>query len=53
MALKQSNKNRKKNTSKQTQEEINPIKSWWWFPNKPKLYIVGTGVLIFVLLFLI
>jgi hypothetical protein len=43
MALKTSNKNRKKEAKI---EKKQPINSWWWFHNNPKFY----GVLAFVFL---
>lgn len=56
MALKTSNKNRKKDvvnnqiTDSVTQKQ--PIDKWWWFTDNPKFYFVGAGVLALVLLFL-
>jgi hypothetical protein len=53
MALKTSNKNRKKEVIMETKvkEEKGPIHSWWWFSHNPKPYFVAAGILVFILLF--
>ena len=59
MALKTTNKNRKKETVKTSVQDYidalpetnkDPIHSWWWFHSNPKFYLVGVAVLAFVIL---
>jgi hypothetical protein len=61
MALKTTNKNRKKEPVKTTVQDYidslpktkkEPIHSWWWFHNNPKFYLVGAAVVALVLLVL-
>ena len=62
MALKTTNKNRKKEDGKTRvelyidslpeKEEKGASHSWWWVPHNPKPYFIGFGVLVLVLLFL-
>ena len=54
MALKTSNKNRKKSINDQITDSVTskkcPIHSWWWFHSNPKFYLIGVAVLAFVIL---
>ena len=52
MALKQTNKNRKKKIDDQITDEKCPLKSWWWFPRESSIYVIGIAIVSLVVLFL-
>ena len=54
MALKTSNKSRKKDVNDQitdsVKKEKGAIHSWWWFSNKPKPYLIAAAIVTAIIL---
>mgnify|MGYP003345375647 FL=1 len=52
MALKQSNKNRKKAINDQITDGKCPLKCWWWFPRDAAFYALAVALVSLVVVFL-